>query len=77
MSDFCTRMGFRSPDGFETRRTFGPSHAEVALEVIWAHVDAMHREGWLACCKEFRSYDDEFIDSIAGDVESKAPGEAE
>ena len=38
---------------------------------------AGRHDGWRACCKEFRSYDNDFIDEVVGDVEAKAPGEAE
>lgn len=45
-----------------------------ATALTWAHADALLREGWLACCKEFRSYDDVTIDEFVGDVEARAPG---
>ena len=49
---------------------------EPRLAILIDALSRSEREGWLACCKAFRDYNDEFIDLVAGNVEAKAPGEA-
>ncbi len=50
---------------------------EARLAILIDGIDRAKREGWLACCKAFRDYNDDFIDSIVGDVEAKVPGDDE
>lgn len=49
--------------------------AANAMKDCDAREASAERRGYMMALAEFKSYDDDFIDSIAGDVEAKAPGE--